>query len=62
MNEFPGELQKTTIQITMSSKFALMKIKGELVKKDGIDRTFDDVIQELVYYWIRGVRRKGYRD
>ena len=52
--------KKTTIQITERSRIELMKIKGELVGRDGVDRTFDDVIQELVYYWTRGVKKKGY--
>jgi len=54
------ETRKTTIQITQRSKFDLLRIKGELLKKDGVDRTFDDIIQELVYYWTKGVRKKGY--
>jgi hypothetical protein len=44
----------------MRSKFELLKIKGELIRKDGVDRTFDDVLQELLYYWAKGVKRKGY--
>jgi len=54
------QTRKTTIQITMRSKFELLKIKGELIRKDGVDRTFDDVLQELLYYWTKGVKRKGY--
>jgi len=54
------EQQTTTIQITQRSKHALMKIKGDLLRKDGVNRTFDDVIQEMVYYWIKGVKRRGY--
>lgn len=38
----------------------LTRIKGELIARDGVNRTFDDIIQELVYYWTRGVKKKGY--
>jgi hypothetical protein len=51
---------KTTIQLTQTTRLELLKIKGELLKKDGVERTFDDIIQELVFYWTRGVRKKGY--
>jgi len=54
------EPQKTTIQITQRTKYDLLKIKGDLLRKDGIERTFDDIIQELVYYWITGTRKKGF--
>jgi len=54
------ETRKTTIQITHTTKLELLKIKGELLKKDGVERAFNDVIQELVFYWTRGVRKKGY--
>lgn len=46
--------EKTTVQISFRTKFELMKIKGELLAKDGLKRTFDDIIQELVYYWTTG--------
>jgi len=51
---------KTTIQITNRTRLELVRIKGELMREDGVQRTFDDLIQELIYYWIRGVRKKGY--
>ncbi|MEM2946641.1 MAG: hypothetical protein QXN96_00190 [Candidatus Bathyarchaeia archaeon] len=51
---------KTTIQISQTTKFELLKIKGELLKQDGVERTFDDVIQELIFYWIKGFKKKGY--
>jgi hypothetical protein len=51
---------KTTIQITERSKSELLKVKGELLRQDGVDRTFDDVIQELLYYWTKGTKKKGY--
>jgi hypothetical protein len=53
-------MSKTTIQITQTTRLELLKIKGELLKKDGVDRTFDDIVQELIFYWARGVRKKGY--
>jgi len=54
------ETGKTTIQITQATRLELLKIKGELLRKDGVERTFDDTIQELIFYWTRGVRKKGY--
>jgi hypothetical protein len=53
-------LEKTTIQISHRTKFGLLKIKGELLGKDGVNRTFDDIVQELMYYWKTGEKRKGY--
>jgi hypothetical protein len=29
-----------------------MQIKGELLTRDGKNRTFDDTIQDLIYYWL----------
>jgi len=55
------EIRKTTIQITQRTKLELLRIKGELLKKDGVDRTFDDLIQELVFYWTRGTKKEGYK-
>jgi len=52
--------KRTTIQITDRSKSELLKVKGELLRQDGVNRTFDDVIQELLYYWTKGVKKKGY--
>jgi len=54
------KIEKTTIQISMHTKFDLMKIKGELLEKDGVNRTLNDVIQELIYHWKTGQKRKGY--
>jgi len=54
------QAKKTTIQITQTTRLELMKIKGELLKKDGVERTFDDTIQELIFYWTRGERKKGF--
>ena len=51
----------TTIQITERSKSELLKVKGELLRQDGVNRTFDDVIQELLYYWTKGIKKKGYK-
>jgi len=51
---------RTTIQVSEASKVQLLKIKGDLLKKDGVDRTYDDVIQELIYYWIEGKKKTGY--
>jgi len=50
----------TTIQITQATRLELLKIKGELLRKDGVERTFNDIIQELVYYWTTGIKKKGY--
>jgi hypothetical protein len=55
------ETQTTTIQITRRTKHELLRIKGELLKKDGVERTFDDILQELIFYWVRGVKKQGYR-
>ena len=52
------EKEKTTIQITQRIKLELAKIKGELLGNDGVERTFDDIIQELIFYWVRGPRKK----
>jgi hypothetical protein len=52
--------RRTTIQITERSKSELLKVKGELLTQDGVNRTFDDVIQELLYYWTKGAKKKGY--
>lgn len=51
----------TTIQITQRTKHQLLRIKGDLLQKDGVDRTFDDVLQELLFYWARGTKKQGYR-
>ena len=53
-------MSKTTIQITQTTRLELLKIKGELLQKDGVERTFDDILQEMIFYWTRGVRKKGY--
>ncbi len=50
----------TTIQITQATRHELLKIKGDLLMKDGVERTFDDIIQELVFYWARGIKKEGY--
>ena len=50
-------MEKTTIQISLRTKIHLMQIKGELLEKDGKKRTFDDVIQDLIYYWKMGKKR-----
>jgi hypothetical protein len=54
-------MQVTTIQITRRTKHELLRIKGELLKKDGVERTFDDILQELIFYWVRGVKKQGYK-
>jgi hypothetical protein len=54
------EDRKTTIQVTLRTRLELIRLKGELLRKDGVERTFDDLIQELLYFWARGVRKKGY--
>jgi len=55
------EIKKTTIQITQRTKLELLRIKGELLRKDGVERTFDDVLQELIFHWTRGVKKEGYK-
>jgi hypothetical protein len=55
-----SEQRKTTIQIFLNTKFELMKVKGELLAKDGAKRTFDDVLQELIFYWKKGEKKKGF--
>ena len=54
------KVEKTTIQISVRTKFELMKIKGELLERDGLNRALDDIIQELIYYWKKGEKRKGF--
>jgi len=54
------KVEKTTIQISLRTKFELVKIKGELLEKDGMNRTLDDIVQELVYYWKTGEKKKGF--
>jgi hypothetical protein len=34
----------------------LLQVKGELLAGDGKSRTFDDVIQDMIYYWKTGAR------
>lgn len=51
------KVKKTTIQISVRTKFHLMQIKGELLVKDGKNRAFDDVVQDLIYYWKTGKKR-----
>jgi ribosomal protein S3AE len=54
------KMAKTTIQVSANTKSELSKIKGELLAKDGVNRTFDDIVQELIFYWITGEKRKGF--
>jgi predicted CopG family antitoxin len=41
----------TTISITEETQTELRKIKGQLMASDGKERSFDDVIMELVKHW-----------
>jgi predicted CopG family antitoxin len=41
----------TTISITEETQTELRKIKGQLMASDGKERSFDDVIMELVKDW-----------
>jgi transcription initiation factor TFIIIB Brf1 subunit/transcription initiation factor TFIIB len=50
-------LDKTTIQVSLNTKIALSQIKGELLVVDGKNRTFDDVIRDLIFYWKTGKKR-----
>lgn len=54
------ERQKTAIQMTRQTKIELMKIKGELLSKDGLKRTMDDVIRELIGFWKEEWKKRGY--
>jgi len=41
----------TTISITEETQTELRKIKGQLMSSDGKERSFDDVIMELIKDW-----------
>ncbi|MCK4668652.1 hypothetical protein KAT21_00840 [Candidatus Bathyarchaeota archaeon] len=41
----------TTISITDETHIELRKIKGELMASNGKDRSFDDIIIELIRHW-----------
>jgi predicted CopG family antitoxin len=41
----------TTISITEETQTELRKIKGQLMASDGKERSFDDVIMELIKHW-----------
>lgn len=41
----------TTISITEETQTELRKIKGQLMASNGKERSFDDVIMELVKHW-----------
>ena len=41
----------TTISITEETQTELRKIKGQLMASDGKERSFDDVIMELIKDW-----------
>jgi len=46
----------TTISITDETHIELRKIKGELMASNGKERSFDDIIMELVRHWkVRGL-------
>jgi predicted CopG family antitoxin len=44
-------LTLTTIKISEETHVELNKIKGSLLAKDGKERSFDDVIRELIACW-----------
>ena len=41
----------TTISITEETQIELRKIKGQLMASNGKERSFDDVIMELIKDW-----------
>jgi len=41
----------TTISITEETQTELRKIKGQLMASNGKERSFDDVIMELIKHW-----------
>jgi len=41
----------TTIHISEQTHKELKKIKGELMAKNGKERSFDDVVLELIKFW-----------
>jgi predicted CopG family antitoxin len=41
----------TTISITEETQTELRKIKGQLMASNGKERSFDDVIIELIKHW-----------
>lgn len=46
----------TTISITDETHIELRKIKGELMASNGKDRSFDNIIMELIRHWkVRGL-------
>jgi hypothetical protein len=53
------EDRKTTIQVTLRTRLELIRLKGELLRKDGVERTFDDLIQELLYFLGQRRAKKG---
>ena len=48
-----------TIHVSKETHTELKKIKGELLAKDGRDRSFDEVIAELVAFWKRPVKKEA---
>ena len=43
--------KRTTVQIYESTRRELIKTRGELEAKDGIKRSFDDIVLELIRFW-----------
>lgn len=41
----------TTIHISGETHIDLKKIKGSLLAVDGQERSFDDIIRELITFW-----------
>jgi len=41
----------TTIQISKETHMELNKIKGTMLAKNGKERSFDEIIKELITFW-----------
>jgi len=49
----------TTIHISEETHKELKKIKGELMAKNGRERSFDEVVLELIKFWREKQQKKG---
>ena len=43
--------KRTSLQIYKSTKTELVRVRGKLEAKNGKQRSFNDVIKELILFW-----------
>lgn len=46
-----GMSERTSVQLYKTTKEELTKIKGELTTRNGVSRSYDDTILELIRFW-----------